>query len=89
MESLVLIDPAICHGKPVIRGTRVQVSVLVGGLAGGMSVEEVAKEYGLKVEQVRGAVVCETLLARQGPAEGAGGARAARRSVQAAAAGSS
>ena len=65
MESLVLIDPAICHGKPVIRGTRVQVSVLVGGLAGGMSVEDVAKEYGLKVEQVRGAVAYAGSLLEQ------------------------
>jgi hypothetical protein len=33
--------------KPVIRGTRVPVSLVVGSLAGGMGFEEVEREYGL------------------------------------------
>ena len=37
----IVVDPAICHGKPVIRGTRVPVAIVVGSLAGGMSFEEV------------------------------------------------
>ncbi|MCX6935183.1 MAG: DUF433 domain-containing protein [Verrucomicrobia bacterium] len=65
MDAKVLIDPAVCHGKPVLCGTRVQVSVVVGGLAGGMSVEEVAKEYGLKLEQVRAAVAYAGSLLEQ------------------------
>jgi uncharacterized protein (DUF433 family) len=35
------VDPAICSGTPVITGTRIQVSIVVGSLAGGMSKEEV------------------------------------------------
>lgn len=38
------VDEAVRFGKPVILGTRVPVEVVVGKLAGGMSVKEVADE---------------------------------------------
>lgn len=46
------VDEAVRFGRPVIRGTRVPVEVVVGKLAGGMSVEDVAEEYGLEGEDV-------------------------------------
>ena len=46
-ENRIVIDPAICHGKPVIRGTRMPVSLVVGSLAGGMSFEQLRQEYDL------------------------------------------
>jgi uncharacterized protein (DUF433 family) len=49
----VVVDPAVRFGKPVIRGTRVPVELVVGKLAGGMAPEEVAAEYGLTVADVR------------------------------------
>ena len=52
----ILIDPAICHGKPVVRGTRVPVSIVVGSLAGGMGFEEVQREYDLTTEDIRAAL---------------------------------
>jgi uncharacterized protein (DUF433 family) len=52
----IVIDPNICHGKPVIRGTRTPVSLVVGSLAGGMSFEEVQREYDLSIEDVRAAL---------------------------------
>ena len=52
----VVIDPSICHGKPVIRGTRTPVSLIVGSLAAGMSFEEVQQEYDVTVEDVRAAL---------------------------------
>lgn len=45
MNERIIIDPDIQHGKPVIRGTRVPVARIIGGLAGGMTKEEVKKEY--------------------------------------------
>ena len=39
------INPAVCHGKPVVRGTRVMVSQVLGALAGGDSIEEVLMDY--------------------------------------------
>jgi len=55
-EDRIVIDPEIRHGKPVIKGTRVPVDVILGSLAGGMSVEEVAKEYGITKEDVLAAI---------------------------------
>lgn len=45
MNERLQIDPAICHGKPVIRGTRVLVSTLLGALAAGDSIETLLEDY--------------------------------------------
>jgi len=37
----ISIDPAICGGKPCIRGHRIWVSLIVDFLASGMSVEDI------------------------------------------------
>jgi uncharacterized protein (DUF433 family) len=55
MHNRITIDPGICHGKPVTRGTRTPVSIVVGSLAGGMSFEEVQREYDLTIEDIRAA----------------------------------
>lgn len=52
----IVIDPAICHGRPIIKGTRMPVSLIVGSLAGGMSFAEVEKEYGLTGDDIRAAL---------------------------------
>jgi uncharacterized protein (DUF433 family) len=49
-------DPTICGGRPVIRGTRVEVALVVGSLAGGMDFEEVAREYDLGQDDIRAAL---------------------------------
>ena len=46
----------IMGGKPVIKGTRVPVQVIVGSLAGGMTMEKVCKEYNIQPEQVKAAL---------------------------------
>lgn len=45
MNQRIQIDPAVCHGKPVVRGTRVLVSTILGALSGGDSVETVLEDY--------------------------------------------
>lgn len=55
-EERVVIDPNIGHGKPVIRGTRVPVTVVVGSLAGGMTFEEIQREYDLTADDIRAAL---------------------------------
>jgi uncharacterized protein (DUF433 family) len=52
----IVVDPKVRHGKPVIKGTRVSVDVILGSLAGGMSVEEVADEYGITRDDVLAAI---------------------------------
>lgn len=56
MKDRIVIDPRICHGKPVIRGTRMPVALVIGSLAGGMSFEEVEQEYGLTRDDIRAAL---------------------------------
>jgi uncharacterized protein (DUF433 family) len=50
------IDPQICSGSPVITGTRIHVSIVVGSLAGGMTMQELMDEYGLSTAQIQGAL---------------------------------
>jgi uncharacterized protein (DUF433 family) len=56
MNDRITIDRKIQHGRPVIRGTRVPVVRIVGGLGGGMTTEEVCREYGITEEDVRAAL---------------------------------
>jgi uncharacterized protein (DUF433 family) len=65
MNDRIVIDPHIQHGKPVIRGTRVPVARVVGGLAGGMTFDEVQKEYGVTAEDVRAALAFATQIIEQ------------------------
>jgi len=37
--------PDVLHGKPRIKGTRIPVSLILGYLASGMSVEEIIEEF--------------------------------------------
>jgi uncharacterized protein (DUF433 family) len=41
----ISIDPAIHHGKPCIKGTRVPASVIVGSVAEGNSVERILESW--------------------------------------------
>lgn len=52
----VTVDEQIVHGKPVITGTRVLVSQIIGHLAAGDTVETVCEAYGLTPDQVRAAL---------------------------------
>ena len=65
MNERIQIDARICHGKPVIRGTRVLVSTILGALAGGDSIEEVLEDYpNITEEDVRAALEFAGALSR-------------------------
>ena len=53
----IVVDPRIMAGKPVIRGTRITVDMILELLASGMSPEEIAEDYGISVEDVRAALL--------------------------------
>ncbi len=61
MNDRIVVDPEIQHGKPVIRGTRVPVARVIGGLAGGMSKQEVMREYEINEEDVLAALSYATI----------------------------
>lgn len=45
MNSIITIDPHVCHGKPCIRGLRYPVENVLEWLAGGMTVDEILVDY--------------------------------------------
>lgn len=60
----ISVDPNICGGKPCIRGHRIWVSLILGLLADGMSVEEILMEYpGLEEADVRACIAYGAKLA--------------------------
>lgn len=50
----ILIDPAVVHGRPAIRGTRMRVSDVLALLAAGADEAEIVEDYPyLTVEDIR------------------------------------
>ena len=45
MIERISIDPAICHGKPCIKGTRIMVDNILGLLAGGYDFDRIREGY--------------------------------------------
>jgi len=45
MNDRITIDPAVCHGKPCIRGLRYPVENVLEWLAGGMTIDEILADY--------------------------------------------
>jgi uncharacterized protein (DUF433 family) len=41
----IVIDPAICHGKPTIRGLRYPVETILELLSSGMTYEDLLADY--------------------------------------------
>ncbi len=53
----IVLDPAVMAGKPVIRGTRIPVELVVRMLAQGVSEQDIRAEYPrLQPEDVRAAL---------------------------------
>ena len=52
----ITIDPKVLGGKPVIKGTRVSVAVIVSGLADGGSVRDICGAYEIDERDVRAAL---------------------------------
>jgi uncharacterized protein (DUF433 family) len=52
----IVVDDAVCHGRPVISGTRVPVEIVLGALAAGETIESVCGSYALEREDVLAAL---------------------------------
>ena len=54
LSDQITLDPAICHGKPVVRGTQILVANVVGSVAAGQSAKEILEDYpSLKESDIR------------------------------------
>ena len=58
----IVIDENIRHGKPVIKGTRVPVDIILGSLAGGMLYQEVCEDYEITEDDIKAAIEYATKL---------------------------
>jgi uncharacterized protein (DUF433 family) len=56
LQDRILLDPAIGGGKPIIRGTRLPVTVVVGSLADRMTFAEIPREYEITADDIRAAL---------------------------------
>ena len=45
MNERISIDPKVCHGQAVVKGTRIPVHQIVHMLANGDTIEELLNEY--------------------------------------------
>jgi uncharacterized protein (DUF433 family) len=62
----ISIDPAVCFGKPCIRGTRIWVSLILDFLASGMTVDQVLAEYPhLVKEDILAAIAYGAAMSRE------------------------
>lgn len=52
----IIIDPNVQFGKPVIKGTRVPVEVIVGHVAAGNTTAEIMAEYGIEEKDIQAAL---------------------------------
>ena len=44
-EGLIISDPDILNGKPIVKGTRISVGLILQCLASGMSKEDILRGY--------------------------------------------
>lgn len=44
-QDYITVDPAICHGKACVTGTRIMVSVVLDNLAAGLPPEDIVHSY--------------------------------------------
>lgn len=62
----ITVDPAVCHGRACIKGTRVMVSVVLDNLAAGVDAAELLQSYPtLSAEDVQAALEYAAELARE------------------------
>lgn len=45
LRGCIIVDPRVCHGKPVVRGLRYPVEMLLELMSAGMTNEEILADY--------------------------------------------
>jgi uncharacterized protein (DUF433 family) len=62
----ITVDPTVCGGRPCLRGGRIWASLLLERIADGASLEEVAAELGLTIDDVRACCAYAGMVLRSG-----------------------
>ena len=61
----ITVDPAICHGKACIKGTRVMASVVLDNLAAGETPDAIAAAYRIAPDDVRATLLYAAELSKE------------------------
>jgi len=65
-QDRISVDPAICHGRACITGTRVMVSVILDNLAAQVPPAEILRSYpSLQAEDIQAAIAYAAEIARE------------------------
>ena len=65
-QEYITVDPAVCHGRACIKGTRIMVSVVLDNLAAGLTPNEIVRSYpSLNHESVQVAITYAAELGRE------------------------
>jgi uncharacterized protein (DUF433 family) len=65
-QEFIAVDPAVCHGRACIKGTRIMVSVVLDNLAVGLTPDEIVRSYpSLNHEAVQAAIAYAAELGRE------------------------
>jgi uncharacterized protein (DUF433 family) len=63
----ISVNPAVCHGKACIRGTRIMVSVILDNVAAGISPQDILRSYpALSEADIEAALSYAAELTREG-----------------------
>lgn len=66
-KERISVDPAVCHGKACIRGTRVMVSVILDNVAARVPRSEILTSYpAIQSEDIDAALAYAAELVREG-----------------------
>jgi uncharacterized protein (DUF433 family) len=66
-KSRVMVNPEICGGRPCIRDTRIEIAVILDGLAEGLTIEDIIDHYPqLTREDILAALAYAAELAHEG-----------------------
>ncbi|MFH0899145.1 MAG: DUF433 domain-containing protein [Pseudomonadota bacterium] len=64
--SRISVDPAVCFGRPCVRGHRIWVSLVPDMLADGVPVDELLRDFpGLVEEDIRACIAYGAEMARE------------------------
>lgn len=63
LPKRITIDPAICNGKPTIRGKRIAVQTILDFLGAGEEPQEILRQFpSLEMEDIRACMSAAALL---------------------------
>ncbi|MCU0286888.1 MAG: DUF433 domain-containing protein [Acidobacteria bacterium] len=65
-KNYITVDPAICHGKACIKGTRIMVSIVLDNLAAGLTPNDIIKSYpSLTIKSIQAAIAYAAEISRE------------------------